>query len=249
MKSKKIKDPGVLIYDAVCAAICLVCVILSIVGLFTETGETELLRHKYNLGESLGAVALIIAVALIRRKLFNFPRVVEIVVVFLILAGMVLGDCWDLYGIITFWDSILHALFCFLVGYFAIYVFNLMNREQIKKGLNVSIATLAVFAVGTAVTVGAIWELGEYAYDDVNFRNGKIVNTQQFYKTTTGTYPTADDIPYEGHLALRDTMKDIFVDLVGGMLIVPYLILAEKHPLKKKEENGPVEEGQTPAAA
>lgn len=54
MKSKKIKDPGVLIYDAVCAAICLVCVILSIVGLFTETGETELLRHKYNLGESLG---------------------------------------------------------------------------------------------------------------------------------------------------------------------------------------------------
>lgn len=124
-----------LIYDAVCAAICLVCVILSIVGLFTETGETELLRHKYNLGESLGAVALIIAVALIRRKLFNFPRVVEIVVVFLILAGMVLGDCWDLYGIITFWDSILHALFCFLVGYFAIYVFNLMNREQIKKVL------------------------------------------------------------------------------------------------------------------
>ncbi len=44
-------------------------------------------------------------------------------------------------------------------------------------------------------------------------------------------------------------MKDIFVDLVGGMLIVPYLILAEKHPLKKKEENGPAEEGQTPAAA
>ncbi|MDY6151632.1 MAG: hypothetical protein SPH86_05595 [Eubacteriales bacterium] len=249
MKSKKIKDPGVLIYDAVCAAICLVCVILSIVGLFTETGETELLRHKYNLGESLGAVALIIAVALIRRKLFNFPRVVEIVVVFLILAGMVLGDCWDLYGIITFWDSILHALFCFLVGYFAIYVFNLMNRKQIKKGLNVSIATLAVFAVGTAVTVGAIWELGEYAYDDINFKNGKIVNTQQFYKTTTGTYPTEDDIPYEGHLALRDTMKDIFVDLVGGLLIVPYLILAEKHPLKKKEENNPSEEGQTPAAA
>ena len=56
MKSKKIKDPRVLIYDAVCAAICLVCVILSIVGLFTETGETELLRHKYNLGESLGTV-------------------------------------------------------------------------------------------------------------------------------------------------------------------------------------------------
>ena len=37
MKSKKIKDPGVLIYDAVCAAICLVCVILFIVCLFTET--------------------------------------------------------------------------------------------------------------------------------------------------------------------------------------------------------------------
>ncbi len=74
MKSKKIKDPGVLIYDAVCAAICLVCVILSIVGLFTETGETELLRHKYNLGESLGGRRTYHCGCAYPQKTFQLPE-------------------------------------------------------------------------------------------------------------------------------------------------------------------------------
>ncbi len=233
MKNKK--QLGVLIYDAVCELVCLTCVVLSIIGLCTSSIDTEISRHTYNLFESAAAAVFVVAVYFIRRKLFDFPAVVEYTVNFLIVAGMVLGDCWDLYGIITFWDSILHAVFCFLVAYFAIFVFNLMNKKQIEQGLKVSTATLAIFAIGTAVTMGAVWELGEYAYDDINFKNGKIVNTQQFYKTTTGTYPTEDDIPYEGHLALRDTMKDIFVDLIGGLLIIPYLLLVERRPKREDE--------------
>ena len=57
----------------------------------------------------------------------------------------------------------------------------------------------------------------EYSYDSL-----MGTNSQQFMATTTGSIFTPEDEPLCGHAALRDTMQDLILDLVGALIVAVY---------------------------
>ena len=65
--------------------------------------------------------------------------------------------------------------------------------------------------------LGACWEIIEYTYDSL-----MGTNTQQFMATTTGSIITPEDEPLCGHSALRDSMQDLILDLVGALIVAVY---------------------------
>ena len=53
----------------------------------------------------------------------------------------------------------------------------------------------------------------------------RSTNTQQFMATTTASITSADDIPLCGHEALRDTMSDMILNLLGSLLVSVFVFL------------------------
>ena len=58
-------------------------------------------------------------------------------------------------------------------------------------------------------------------------------NTQQFMASTTGSLFTAEDIPLCGHAALRDTMTDLILDLVGSLLVAIFGLFYHDKAIEK----------------
>jgi uncharacterized membrane protein YjdF len=94
---------------------------------------------------------------------------------------------------------------------------------------------VAFYVLLFAVSCGVVWEICEYAYD--SFFG---TNTQQFMATTTSSLPLSDDVPLSGHAALRDTMMDLILDLVGSLFVSIYVYfrydkLMKMHQISLKE--------------
>ena len=106
----------------------------------------------------------------------------------------------------------MHAFSGVVLCYVGYLLADIFNQKQIQKGGQLNAYFLALFAVCFAVALGAVWELFEYASDGL-----LGTNSQQFMETTTGTFVTDTDIPLVGHLALRDTMKDMFLNTLGAV--------------------------------
>ena len=76
---------------------------------------------------------------------------------------------------------------------------------------------LCLFLVMFSLGLGACWEIMEYSYDSL-----MGTNTQQFMATTTSSIFTPEDEPLCGHAALRDSMQDLILDLVGALIVAVY---------------------------
>ena len=56
---------------------------------------------------------------------------------------------------------------------------------------------------------------------------------EQFMASTTGSLFTAEDIPLCGHAALRDTMTDLILDLVGSLLVAIFGLFYHDKAIEK----------------
>lgn len=158
----------------------------------------------------------------------------EIVFAIYAFCGTIVGDMLNAFAIIPFWDSIMHAFSGEVLCYVGYLLADIMNRKQAEKGGAPNGFFLALFAVCLAVALGSVWELIEYASDDL-----LGTNSQQFMETTTGTFVTEEDVPLVGHLALRDTIKDMFLNTTG---VVCAACVIAPHRAKKERERVLTEE-------
>ena len=86
---------------------------------------------------------------------------------------------------------------------------------------------LVVFSLG----IGAFWELLEYSCDGLFH-----TNAQQYMASTKGTLVSKKDIPLKGHEALKDTMKDLALDLGGSLIVATYGFIKHDEILEKRNE-------------
>lgn len=84
---------------------------------------------------------------------------------------------------------------------------------------------LVVFSLG----IGAFWELLEYSCDGIFH-----TNAQQYMASTKGTLVSKKDIPLKGHEALKDTMKDLALDLGGSLIVATYGFIKHDEILEKE---------------
>lgn len=168
----------------------------------------------------------------------ELPNVLETIVYLFIFASAILGEINNFYQIIPFWDTILHTLNGFICAGIGFSLVDILNQNS--KLINLSPLYVAIVAFCFSMTVGVIWEFYEFTCDQVvrtDMQKDKIVKSissvalnekkenkpvkiNNIESTTIKTQDGSEYIINGGYLdiGLDDTMKDLFVNLIGAVV-------------------------------
>lgn len=139
-------------------------------------------------------VIVLVPAALARSSLGNLPVRIELAVLWIVLADMTLGQLGGLYLSVPWYDKALHlgnSSLLGMVAFLAVYMLHFIGRSRPHPWIDA--AAILLLTLG----LGALWEIGEYAID------------QLLGRATQGA---------PGMAALDDTMWDLILDGAGGLL-------------------------------
>lgn len=128
-----------------------------------------------------------------RRFQFRIPHIFEALAVIFIYMSLFMGEVLGYYERFWWWDAVLHVAsgaLLGILGFLLVYVLN--EKEEIQ--LHLSPAFMALFAFMFAMGIGALWEIFEYAMDQIFGMNMQ-------------------------KSGLHDTMWDLIVDALGAFVI------------------------------
>ena len=152
----------------------------------------------------LGLVTIHLPSILERRLRFELPSLLYGFYIVFLYCAIFLGEVRSFYYLFPRWDSILHFFSSMMTGFFGLMVVTILNRDR-HVSMNLSPLFVCLFAFCFSVTIGSLWEIYEFLGDGLFG-----LNMQKFM--------TAQGELLVGHDALRDTMKDIIVDVLGALL-------------------------------
>lgn len=223
--SKKLK-----VVKSVIRLLTLTMLVGAIVFLFIVNDAIKIRRLVFAIVQLLLMMGIIILPDRLKNKLgLKIPIMLETSLTVFAFCGFVLGDVFDFYKKIPIWDSILHAFSGVVLAYVG---FVLIDYFVKRDSINLSMGHMyiCVSVVLFSLSLGALWEIGEYLVDDIFG-----TNNQQYMKTTRGTLYGKEDEPLIGHDALKDTMKDLMLDLAGATAVGTIEYLKEDHRKRKKK--------------
>lgn len=184
---------------------------------------------------------LLFNIPLLVRKWFRveLPVVLEAIILLFIFSAEILGEIGSFYTHISWWDTMLHTLNGFLMAAIGFALIDILNNSP-KFHINLSPLFVAFVAFCFSMTVGVVWEFFEFFMDYfalTDMQKDRIVtdissvlinpsglndtiiikdieNTQVVLKDGT-TY-----LIEGGYLdiGIIDTMKDMFVNLIGAVV-------------------------------
>lgn len=223
-----LESKGLSLFGFFCFLFCIVIITTSVIFFILTDNDNVRSKLAFNAFESLLMIIYLLFPILVRKTLkVKIPKIMLTIYIVFCGACQILGEVMDFYGRIPWWDSLLHGFSGVLLGVLGFILVNTLNHiDQNKIKLNPLFVAFSV--VCFAVTLGALWELVEYTIDGIFG-----CNMQQFMQTTDSTLVGGEDIALVGHAALEDTMKDLFLDLLGATIIavIGYFQL-------KKEKSG-----------
>lgn len=152
----------------------------------------------------LGLITINLPSILERRMKFELPGLLYGFYIVFLYCAIFLGEVRSFYYLFPHWDVLLHFLSSVMTGLFGMMIITILNRNE-HVAMNLSPIFVVLFAFTFSVTIGALWEVFEYAADGL-----MGANMQKFM--------TAEGVVLAGHAALTDTMKDICVDILGALL-------------------------------
>ena len=162
---------------------------------------------------------LTIPVLLRKRFMIHIPLLITVVCALFGFVTMIMGDGLNFYGRFTWWDSVLHLFSGSVLAFVGLWIISIMFENSSQVVLR-NKTFIAFYVLLFGLSCGAVWEVCEYAYDAI-----AGTNTQQFMATTTASIVSAEDVPLCGHEALRDTMGDMILNLVGSLLVAIFVFL------------------------
>lgn len=244
-KYKETKKKELLVY-LILRALILLCMVL------------QILRGDLNNAFLCGFSLLLFTIPTFIEDKFKieFPTVLESTVYVFIFAAEILGEINNFYGIIPFWDSILHSLNGFLCAGIGFSLVDLLNENS--KALDMSPIFVSIVAFCVSMTIGVCWEFFEYGMDKhLNLDMQKDVIISDVYtvklneegknktlpiKKIKETRIITEDNVYvidNGYLdiGLKDTMEDLFVNLIGAIWfsVVGYMYIQNREKYKFAE--------------
>lgn len=160
-------------------------------------------------GQFLNAFNLVIILAVTTLPLWpslrlvdrpvRLPRSLHIAVVVFVLAALFLGEVRGFYGRIWWWDLFLHGMSGLLLGTAGFYLVYALNSLE-RVGMTLNPRFVAFFAFVFAIALGALWEIFEFAVDELAGMN---------MQKTMFSDPSG----------LTDTMWDMMLNTVGAALV------------------------------
>ena len=197
----------------------------------------------------------------IDKKLnIDLPTPLEIIILLFIFAAEILGEIQNFYGIIPYWDMILHTLNGFLFGAIGFSLVDILNEHK-KTHLKLTPFYVALVSFCFSMTIGVAWEFFEYGVDKIflfDMQKDKIVTTMSSVYLdplqdnnpilvpnidhTTITYVENGEekqIQIDGYLdiGLNDTMEDLLVNFIGAITfsVFGYLYIKNREKYKLVE--------------
>lgn len=174
-----------------------------------------------------------------RRLHIDLPDTLEIVLLLFIFAADILGEIRQFYVLIPHWDTVLHTINGFLFSAIGFCIVDVFNEDK-NTALQLSPMYMAIAAFCFSMTIGVLWEFFEWAMDSwfgLDMQKDTVVqaihsvkihplgentvvsmeNIQQTAVCIDGVWQTVD---LNGYLdiGLQDTMKDLFVNLIGAIV-------------------------------
>jgi uncharacterized membrane protein YjdF len=140
---------------------------------------------------ALGTFALTLVPLIVARRFDVYvPRRFMAAIILFIFATLFLGEVVDFYNRYWWWDVVLHggsAMGFGLIGFLAVFMMFQGDRYAAPP------LAIGIFGFCFAVSIGALWEIFEYAMDQ-----GFGMSMQKN--------------------GLQDTMWDLIVDAIGGVI-------------------------------
>ena len=194
--------------------VLLICILLfagGIVSLFIVDDDASRSRIAFQTFEvSLMILVIFIPVLVDRIVHVRVTRLMEILFVSFCFSSLILGDVVDFYGRFNWWDDLLHGISGMLLGIVGYSVINIFNKIE-NNTIKFTPLVVSIWVVCFALALGSLWEIMEFVTDGLFG-----LNSQQ-YLLGSGTFD--DTEPLVGHEALRDTMQDLMLDLLGSLVI------------------------------
>lgn len=153
-------------------------------------------------------ILLLLPILIKRNYKFHLPIEVELIYIIFIYASIILGELSSYYTKLWWWDIALHTLSGVLLGLVGVAILYMLISEN---KLNAKPGIAMVFAFSFALAIGALWEIFEFAADQLFGFN--------MQKPMLGDFS-----------GLTDTMWDLIVDAVGAFVasLFGYLYLKFK---------------------
>ena len=209
------------IFNKILAAFTIFSSAVSIIVILNNLTQSPV-EQKYQILLCILAAVLVI-IPFIISKIFKItiPEFIKTFLFSYIIGGILLGNIYNFYYIVPFWDKVLHLLSGVLFVFASFILINIFTEKGYIK-LNKVSAIIIAFIFTLAM--GVIWEFIEYAADGL-----LNVNMQR--------YRSVDGVPYIGRQSLVDTMDDMLYAAAGAA--VACIIAAFKKDKKaiKTEEN------------
>jgi len=164
------------ISDRVNRGLTLLLKVALVIGAFME-----LLQHEWLKASATTGIVIItfLPVALGQRFDVRIPPEFELLAVVFVYASLFLGEVHGFYLKYWWWDSLLHTGSGLIVGIFGFLLVYVMNeKEDIELSLKPSF--IALFAFLFALGLGTLWEIMEFAIDQLfgsNMQKSGLVDT------------------------------------------------------------------------
>lgn len=202
------------------------------------------LKQWSNVFLSLLTLFLLLLPSIIARQLqIKLPTTLEVVVLIFIFAAEILGSLSNFYGRVSHWDTMLHTLTGFIATGIGFAIIDILNRRE-DLIFKLSPKFVAVVGFCFSMTIGVMWEFGEFFMDRHFVMDGQKDTLIHTIKSVHLTKPVGSQMDVieniiethiiyineqgqeevfvveEGYLdiGLNDTMKDLFVNMVGSVI-------------------------------
>lgn len=210
--------------------------------LVVVTMVLQILNHRYeNVYICILTLILFMVPSILERRLhIELPDALEIIILCFIFAAEILGEINEYYLRLSFWDTLLHTINGFLFAAIGFSLVNILNENK-NVSFTLSPFYVAVMAFCFSMTIGVLWEFFEWNMD-MWFGLDMQKDTVLANFNTVMLDPAGKNIPYHvrnvadtvlvyadgttrslglgGYLdiGLHDTMKDLFVNLIGAVV-------------------------------
>ena len=197
------------------------------------------------------SLILLFAPLFIQNKFeITLPNDLEIAIYLFNFSAEILGEIDNFFGIIPYWDIILHTINGFLATAVGFSLVDLLNKNS--KNINLSPFYLCLVAFCFSMTIGVLWEFFEYGCDkflNVDMQKDTVIqkissvalNPDGENKAVvvddigkTIIYDTNGDVLQvidNGYLdiGLNDTIEDLFVNFIGAIVFSCFAFFDLKH--------------------
>lgn len=160
--------------------------------------------------------------------------------------GPMLGNCWNFYYTVLWWDKLLHICGGVMFAIVGAYFFELLIKRKDQA------VACALFALCFSVAIAALWEFVEFGADyllGMDMQDDTFITNITSYLLSDGIGVTGsidniqsvvvNDVALPGYIdiGLRDTMLDMILESLGALITCLLLLLDRgKHPLIREEK-------------